>query len=109
MKLIIKERASGKTTMLINTSAVTGFPIVVNNRIQVAYLLELAKDMGLDIPEPLVAKDLHDRKVIAENVLIDEGYSLIETAVKNYLGNANPIAITFSMPEVRNIKVGIRR
>jgi hypothetical protein len=110
MRLISKKRGSGKTTMLIATSAATGYPIVVTSRIQVPYIMAMAEEKGYEIPEPLVARDLHDRRAFAENVLIDEGYQLIETAIKNELGGANPIAITYTPPEfTKRVRVGILR
>lgn len=48
-------RASGKTTLLIKESAKTGRPIIEPNTFSARYVEEQAKEMGLNIPEPISA------------------------------------------------------
>ena len=48
-------RASGKTTLLIKESAKTGRPIIEPNTFFARYVEEQAKEMGLNIPEPISA------------------------------------------------------
>ena len=48
-------RASGKTTLLIKESAKTGRPIIEPNTASARYVEEQAKEMGLNIPEPISA------------------------------------------------------
>ena len=52
MNLLIKDRASGKTTGLIYTSEATQYPIVTFNRTSIRYIKDMARDMGCLIPEP---------------------------------------------------------
>lgn len=50
-------RGSGKTTLLIKESAKTGRPIVVSTKRRVDYILHMANDMKIKIPEPVVASN----------------------------------------------------
>ena len=53
MKLYISGRQLGKTTTLIKRSAETGAVIVVPNVRMARYTFEMAKELGLDISEPI--------------------------------------------------------
>ena len=55
IELLQMPRASGKTTLLIKESAKTGRPIIEPNALSAIYVEEQAKEMGLNIPEPISA------------------------------------------------------
>lgn len=94
--LIIKDRATGKTTQLLYTSATTQYPIIVRNHSQVKFLLEKAKELNLTIPIPLTVEEFRNRMGrICDCVLIDEGYDLIGEALDSYLG-AHVAAVTLT-------------
>lgn len=96
MKLIIKDRAAGKTTMLIHTSEATGYPIVVSTRRQVDLLKEAAKRLGANIPEPISITDLKQRGIQRpENVLIDNIEFILSNVMDEYLG-CHVVAATLS-------------
>lgn len=89
MRLLIKNRAKGKTTQMIYTSEATGYPIVVETEAQKSLLMDKAKNMDVIIPEPVTINDVERRKLRGcriEKVLIDEGYNIIANALKEYIG-----------------------
>lgn len=99
MNLLIKDRASGKTTGLIYTSEATQYPIVTFNRMSINNIKKMAEDMGCLIPEPLCIKDFKSNPVrgrrLPDNVLLDEAGVIIGDALKAYLGT-NVIAATMT-------------
>lgn len=99
MRLLIKDRGAGKTTQLILTSEATGYPIITHNEAAAQNIIRMAKIMGVHIPEPIsISKIEHNglRGFRLERVLIDEGYDIIEKALKEYIGCQNIVAITLS-------------
>lgn len=85
--LIIKDRATGKTTQLLYTSATTQYPIIAQNHSQVKFLLDKAKDLNLIIPLPMTVEECrNNRGMNYDRVLIDEGYNLIGEALDAYIG-----------------------
>lgn len=86
MNLLIKERASGKTTGLIYTSEMTRYPIVVNTNMQKMYIKNLAQHMGCDIPEPLTVIEIRHHGIKVDKVLVDELQTFLPDAVNEYLG-----------------------
>lgn len=89
MRLLIKDRAKGKTTQMIYTSEATGYPIVVETEVQKSNLMDKAKSMDVIIPEPVTINDVERKKLRGcriEKVLIDEGYNIIANALKEYIG-----------------------
>ena len=85
--LIIKDRATGKTTQLLYTSATTQYPIIAQNHSQVNLLLDKAKDLDLIIPVPMTVEEFKNKcGMNYDCVLIDEGYNLIGEALGAYMG-----------------------
>ena len=84
--LIIKDRGTGKSTQLVYTSAVTQYPILTKTKDMANNLLKMADDLELYIPVPLTENDIKSRGIrLPENILVDEGYYLIVTALNYYL------------------------
>lgn len=97
MRLIDRERGSGKTTKLIYTSEMTGYPIVAQNEKSASNILLQAKEMGAKIPKPLTVRELlNSRGIRFDKVLIDEGLSVIEDALKAYFGGVEVATVTFT-------------
>lgn len=101
MNLLIKGRASGKTTELIYASEATQYPIVTFDRRSIDYIRNTAKDMRCLIPEPLCIRDfignpewVRGRK-LPENILLDEAGMIIGDALNAYLGT-NVVAATMT-------------
>ena len=96
INLIIKDRGTGKSTQLVYTSAVTQYPILTKTKDMANNLLKMADDLELYIPVPLTENDIKSRGIrLPENILIDEGYDLIGTALNYYLGT-HVVAVTLS-------------
>lgn len=105
-KCINMARRSGKTTLLINASFVTGAPIVVYDNARKAAVIAQAKDQGLDV-QVYTLKDWIDNRSLPHcdtGVLIDEADLIIEKALECYLYK-KVIAYTISQPIIdRNKK-----
>lgn len=96
INLIIKDRGTGKSTQLVYTSAVTQYPILTKTKDMANNLLKMADDLELYIPVPLTENDIKSRGIkLPENILVDEGYDLIGTALNYYLGT-HVVAVTLS-------------
>lgn len=97
MKLINKSRGTGKTTQLIYVSAITGFKIIVPNAAMAKYVEELAKKMGLKIPQPISYVEYkigNDRGPI----LIDEVQNqILDEALELYF-KSRVVAATMTVP-----------
>ena len=73
MQLIIGERQQGKTTHLIKMSADNRGIIVTATEQSAKYVKDQAKEMGLDIPEPVTwNRFIHSRMMKTTPFLVDE-------------------------------------
>lgn len=95
MYLMDRERGSGKTTKLIHTSEVTGYPIVVRARGAVNTINERAAQMDCIIPKCISVDELRNMPHKPERILIDEGVTIINDALQEYL-QSDVVAITFT-------------
>lgn len=94
--LIIKDRATGKTTQLLYTSATTQYPIIVQNKLQINLLIEKARGLHLIIPVPMTVEEFKNKRGMNyDHVLIDEGYNLIGEALDAYMGT-HVVAVTLT-------------
>jgi len=88
MRLITGPRCSGKTTTLMEESARTGVPIISPSMGMANYISMLAKEQGLDIPEPTSINKIVNHGGRPGKYLIDE----LEMCLRQ-LG-IDPIAVT---------------
>ena len=98
MNLIIKNRGTGKTTQMIYTSEATQIPIIVENEYRKTEIIKMSREMNCYIPEPITTTNLNKGFLSSryiQGVLIDEGDSIIEKALEEYLG-CKVVAITLS-------------
>lgn len=100
MNWFVKKRGEGKTTALVYTSAVTGYPIIVTTRNRVKLIQDRAKQLNLEIPDPIIFERgscmrlyLHGQKV-----LIDEAKPLIKKALEDML-ECEVAAVTMSITD----------
>lgn len=105
--LIIKDRATGKTTQLLYTSATTQYPIIVQNHSQVNLLLDKTNDLALIIPVPMTVEEFRNRMGrTCDCVLVDEGYDLIGEALDAYMGtHVMAVTLTDRVKELADKKV----
>lgn len=93
MRLIIKDRAMGKTTQLVYISEFTGYPIVVPFEAMINQTKEIANSLGCNIPEPVTVSDMINGKRRGDhtydNVLVDEVAinGTLEKALSLYLNS----------------------
>lgn len=81
MKIIARPRQSGKTTELIKMSAETGYIMAVPNIENKIWVMEKAKEMGLNIPEPFTHDQFIDLDYEDEGIkgfLIDNAEYLLK-------------------------------
>lgn len=72
MRIISGNKGSGKTTELIYKSADLGIPIIAPTSIMAQIILKTAKQMGVDIPEPVSINFVVDKGRGARKYLVDE-------------------------------------
>lgn len=72
MQFIVGPRCSGKTTSLIQMSADTGVPIIAPTMAMANYIKQMAKEYGLDIPEPTSINKVVNQGGRPGKYLIDE-------------------------------------
>lgn len=70
-------RASGKTTLLLKQSADTGIPILTTNYHRLCWYKECAKQLGLNIPTPILWKNRQLGLKPDSKVLIDNGEEIL--------------------------------
>lgn len=86
MRFINGERATGKTTKLIYSSYVTGYPIITHTEASSRFLSNYAKSMGCIITVYSYDKWIKDRKYLFyDHAFIDDGMSLITEIVCEHL------------------------
>nr|DAI89342.1 MAG TPA: AAA domain protein [Caudoviricetes sp.] len=96
MKILKMDRGAGKTFYLIRLSAVLDSPILCATEQSKKYILDKAKEMWLEIPEPIVVNKGNFEIVMRErnaDLLIDD----LELVLKGLFGN-NVIVATTSEP-----------
>lgn len=98
MKGLFLGRGRGKTTASIYTSAMTGCPIVVANKISKRYIKEAAAKLGITIPEPISVHECARGKRFPNGVLIDNAEEVIKAWAQENL-NASVVAFTMSIDE----------
>lgn len=81
-------RASGKTTLLIKESAKTGRPIIEPNTASARYVEEQAKEMRLNIPEPISATSWNGGYYRGSNFNRIDGFLIdeVDSVLSNIFG-----------------------
>lgn len=93
MNIIYGERGSGKTTMLVMTSAVMNIPIICRTSANAKIIQDIAEKFGVNIPKPRV----HERgNYYDDMVLLDDANLFIQDALENYIGT-RVAACTFNI------------
>lgn len=90
-----EERASAKYPCSDYESAITGYPIVVPTTISKRYVKDVARRVGVSIPEPIVmSEDARGRRI--GGVLIDNAEEIIRAYAAEHF-NAPVIAYTITV------------
>ena len=93
MKILKMDRGAGKTFYLIRLSAVLDSPILCATEQSKKYILDKAKEMWLEIPEPIVVNRGNFEIVMRgrnTDLLIDD----LELVLKGLFGNDVIVATT---------------
>lgn len=89
MKIYFQKRRSGKTTKLILESHEKNMPIVCANNSMVMCVRSQAKDMGVDIPNPINIETIINGWADgnqAKAVLVDEAQTCLEAIIMRRSG-----------------------
>lgn len=86
MKVIKRPRGSGKTTQLIYTSEITGYPIVVFDTTRAENLKKMAEKMNCNIPEPIIFHNFKHQIIgkHRDKILIDDLDNMLEHILTEY-------------------------
>lgn len=107
MKILQGERGSGKTTELIKQSYLQGIPIVVFSITQEEFVLHKAKQMGLNIPNPISITKLINRDgrglSMPPEVLVDELDHVLESCIKAKVKFATTSSSVISIDNLNKI------
>ena len=104
MKIINLPRAKGKTTRLLYASEFNNVPILCASQAYKQYLLDSAKRLNLNIPEPITTSDVTIGGVFKtsmkdQDILVDEAPTVLQYLL-NHLGmKGNIKAITLTDEE----------
>lgn len=89
MKILRMDRGNGKTFHLIKLSAILDSPIICATEQSKKYILDKAKEMALEIPEPIVVnRNSYGRR--NTDLLIDD----LELVLKGLFGSDVVVATT---------------
>ena len=93
MKILKMDRGAGKTFHLIRLSAILDSPIICATEQSKKYILDKAREMWLEIPEPIVVNRNNFEIVMRRrntDLLIDD----LELVLKGLFGNDVIVATT---------------
>lgn len=104
MKIINLGRGQGKTTRLLYASEFQDIPILCTTHSQKDHLINMAKEIGLKIPEPIVADEITSNRIMGskardKDLLVDEVPMVLQSLL-NSLGMRGEVkAITLTADE----------
>lgn len=102
MKIINLPRGQGKTMRLLYASEWNGYPILCGTHSQKEYLIDTAKRLGLNIPEPIVASKITtNSKATGQDVLVDEAHWVLQSLLKSMGMRGEVKAITLTSDELK--------
>ena len=104
MKIINLGRGQGKTTRLLYASEFNDIPILCSTYQQKQYLMDMAKRLGLKIPEPINVSEITSNKTINSRVLdrdlfVDEAHWVLQNLLKSLGMKGEVKAITLTSEE----------
>lgn len=100
MKIINLGRQQGKTTRLLYASEFNDIPILCATYQQKRYLIDMAKELRLNIPEPIYVGEIaKGSDMMDKDILIDEAPWVLQMLLKNMGMRGNVKAITLTSDE----------
>lgn len=101
MKIINLGRGQGKTTRLLYASEFNYIPILCATHSQKDYLVNMAKELRLKIPEPIVVSEITSNRIIGspaadKDLLVDEVPMVLQCLLNSLgmRGKVNAITLT---------------
>lgn len=101
MKVIIKPRGWGKTTLLVQTAAKNNFPILCAHKCNKRIYEIRAKELGLPVPQVFTVNDMlkgRARGLCYKNVLVDEADDVLIEFMKE-TSYCTPLIATMTIEE----------
>lgn len=90
MNIISMKRGQGKTIFLIKTSCFSNTPIVCANKKSKMIIEDMAKDMKMNIPEPIIVEDFLEDRLRGKrinSILIDDLEDILSIIFKTNIGS----------------------
>lgn len=104
MKIINLSRQRGKTTRLLYASEFNDAPILCATHQQKQNLMYMAKELGLNIPEPIQVSEISKgSSIMDKDILVDEAPMVLEMLLRNMGMRGEVKAITLTS---NNLKQG---
>lgn len=82
MIILKKDRRKGKTTRLVQIANKEWKYIICRDEQRVKAIMETAKKLNLDIPYPVIVKELPLRSVHIDSVLVDDIEDVLEYIIR---------------------------
>lgn len=106
MKVINLGRGQGKTTRLLYASEFNDAPIICRDNCAKQNLLSRAKELGLEIPEPIAASEFTTKIVRGSDIatkdwLVDEAHWVLQNMLKSMGMKGEVKAITLTSDELK--------
>lgn len=101
MKVIIRPRGHGKTTLLVQTAAKNGLPILCTRKCNAKIYEMRAKELGLPIPQIFTVNDMLQGRIRClghQNILVDEA----DDVLTEFIGETSyctPLIATMTIEE----------
>jgi hypothetical protein len=100
MKIINLGRGRGKTIRLLYASEFNDAPILCSTYPQKQHLMYMAKELGLNIPEPIQVSEISKgSSIMDKDILVDEAPMVLEMLLRNMGMRGNIKAITLTEKE----------
>lgn len=106
MKIINLGRGQGKTIRLLYASEWNDIPILCANDKHKQHLIDMAKELGLYIPEPITVSELTYETIKEKGILrekdmfVDEAHWVLQKMLKNMGMKGEIKAVTFTSDEL---------
>lgn len=106
MKIINLGRGQGKTMRMLYASEWQDLPIVCATYSQKQHLIDTAKKLGLNIPEPIVASEIPSNRIIDsraadKDLLVDEAHWVLQNLLHSMGIRGEVKAITLTSDELK--------
>lgn len=105
MRLFNLKRGKGKTIRMLYASEFNHVPILCHNNVAKQYLIDKAKELEIDIPNPISVSDLSDAQIAIDvsDVYVDEILLVLQSLLKRISPRYNVAGGTITAEAELNI------